>query len=161
MSDDNTVSENTTGPGNPESGINDGNGETGGNETGGNTTGETGGSEHNREAAKYRRQLRQTEAERDALRARVQTWQQRHVEAIAAEHLAQPGDLLGLGGHQLADLLDEHGEVDPGKVRAATLALVAARPGLGTARFHADLIGNPRPQNGARANWGEILRPGR
>lgn len=76
-----------------------------------------------REAAKYRRRLRETEAERDALTERVQSLQKSVVDSIVTEggmggrmRSAEP---FWAGGVDLADLLDEEGEVDRDKVLAA------------------------------------------
>ncbi len=72
----------------------------------------------NQEAAKWRRQLRETEAERDTLRSRVEAMQRSEVERLAAGRLAKPASLWAAGA-QLADLLTEDGDVDPEKVAAA------------------------------------------
>ncbi|QZT56758.1 hypothetical protein [Mycolicibacterium austroafricanum] len=69
---------------------------------------------------KYRERLRETEAERDQLRATVETMQRREVERLAAEHLVKPGSLWTVGV-ELENLLDDDGAVDPEKVRAAAL----------------------------------------
>lgn len=84
----------------------------------------------NSEAAKYRRRLRDTEAERDAHAARIEAFQRRDVARLAGESLAQPEDLFDVGGRDLADLLDDSGEVDPEKVSLASAALLESRPGL-------------------------------
>lgn len=55
----------------------------------------------NAEAAKYRKQLRAAEAERDALAQRVNAMQTREVERLAAEHLEQSDDLLTLARSSL------------------------------------------------------------
>lgn len=83
-----------------------------------------------REAAKYRRRLRETEAERDGLAARVERQQLREVDRLAAERLAEPGDLRMIGGAQLEQLLTEDGDIDPAAVAAAVDELLTTRPGL-------------------------------
>ena len=80
-----------------------------------------------REAQRLRARARDAEAERDALAQRVATFQQAEALRLAGEHLAEPGDLLTLGGVQVADLLGEDGSVDPALVQAAAAALVEAR----------------------------------
>ncbi|WP_231997450.1 hypothetical protein [Mycobacterium sp. 1245111.1] len=55
--------------------------------------------------------------------------QLREVERLASD-LAQPGDLLSLGEHSLADLLTEAGDVDEAAVAEAVAALIESRPGL-------------------------------
>ncbi|OKH86037.1 hypothetical protein EB75_09620 [Mycobacterium sp. ST-F2] len=69
----------------------------------------------NREAAKYRRKLRETEAERDTLVQRLESMQRAEAERLAGEHLAK-GVALWLGDTALADLLNGDGNVDPDKV---------------------------------------------
>lgn len=83
-----------------------------------------------REAAKYRRQLRDVETERDTLRGTLETLQRAEVQRIASADLAQPAALWA-AGTQLADLLGEDGTVDPAKV---TAAVGAARVALGLAQ---------------------------
>lgn len=85
----------------------------------------------NPEAAKYRTRLRETEAQRDALAARVETFQRADVHRLAAGHLSEPGDLFDVGGTTLAELLDEDGNVDEQLVTDAITALLQSRPGLG------------------------------
>lgn len=78
------------------------------------------------EAARYRRQLRAAEADRDALRTRLETFQTREVERLATG----PG-ALSLGSDlwrstPLVDLLDTEGNVDPERVTAAVAGLIQA-----------------------------------
>ncbi|CDO05439.1 hypothetical protein C1S82_13015 [Mycolicibacterium cosmeticum] len=83
---------------------------------------ETGG---NREAAKYRRQLREAEAQRDALAERLGVIQRNEAERVARKHLADPADLWR-DGLEMAALLDENGNLDPAKVEEASQAVLAA-----------------------------------
>ncbi|GAA4863899.1 hypothetical protein [Saccharopolyspora cebuensis] len=78
----------------------------------------------NREAAKYRRQLRDTEAERDALAARLATMERRQVDRLAAEVLADPSDFAPA----LDELRDAGGALDEEKVSAALDELIKAKP---------------------------------
>ena len=71
--------------------------------------------------ARYRLQLRETEAERDTLAARVETMQRAEVERLAADVIAKP-DALWASDTTLADLLDDDGQVDRDKVAAAAHA---------------------------------------
>lgn len=82
------------------------------------------GNQGNREAAKYRRQLREAEAARDALSTRLEGMQRAQVEAMV--DLAQPRALWAVT--ELADLLDDDGNVDSEKVAAA---MTRARDELG------------------------------
>lgn len=88
----------------------------------------------NREAAKWRRRLRETEAERDQLRGQVQALQRAEAERIAGETVRAPAALWA-AGVDVADLLDDTGAIDPAKVRDA---VQAAAEQLGLAR-------SPRP----------------
>lgn len=88
-----------------------------------------------REAAKYRRKLRETETERDQLREVVAGMRRAEVERIAGANVQNPAGLWA-AGIDLADLLDPAGQVDPAKVQAATQQ---AADTLGLAR--------PRPNN--------------
>lgn len=88
----------------------------------------------NREAAKYRRQLRETQSERDAVTSRLEAAQRQIIEAEAGKHIDKPASLWA-SGVQLADLLDDDGNVDIEKVTAASttaleeLGLTARRNG--------------------------------
>lgn len=71
-----------------------------------------------RREARYRTQLRETEAERDTLRATVESMQRREVERLAADHITKPA-ALWTAGTELAALLTDTGAVDPEKVATA------------------------------------------
>lgn len=74
---------------------------------------------------KFRDRLSQAEAERDALRERVDRMQRGEVERLVANRLADPGDVWR-DGAQLADLLDDDGHVDPAKVDTLAAGLLDA-----------------------------------
>ncbi len=78
------------------------------------------------EAASRRRQLREAEAERDALRERVNAHDRQDVERIAARSLADPSDLLS--ATNLDDLRDESGAVDWQVVDQAIVDLIQRKP---------------------------------
>ena len=90
------------------------------------------------EAARYRRRLRDTEVERDALRdqlaaahTRLSGIERTAVRQLAGASLVNPDDLATLGGLDLDDLpRDEAGELDTAAVLAAIDTLAAARPEL-------------------------------
>lgn len=90
----------------------------------------------NREAAKYRRRLRDVEAERDSLRGQVEALQRAKVEEIARAkgHLSSPAGLWA-SGTDLASLVAEDGTVNERSVLAAcetaaeSLGLVRTQPG--------------------------------
>lgn len=113
-----------------------------------------------REAAKYRRRLRETEAERDTLRGQLEALQRVAVEQVAGKHLRKPAGLWA-SGVTPAELLDDHGIVDPEKVataaRAAADTLGLSRPVGGN---HVPREGhNPRPSSGA-SRFEDALRQG-
>lgn len=86
-----------------------------------------------REAAKYRRRLRDTEAERDALTERVEALQRSVVDGIAATEGRIHARALWAAGTELGDLLDDDGDIDPDKVltacdRAAAELGITRRP---------------------------------
>lgn len=68
--------------------------------------------------ARYRTQLRETEAERDQFAAKVEALQRAEVERLAANVIRQPSALWA-ADVELADLIDDDGLIDPGKVDAA------------------------------------------
>lgn len=119
----------------------------------GEDEGEPGG----HEAAKLRKRAQAAETERDTLTARVQAMQRAEVERHAAATLAKPAGLW-VSGVDLAELLDDSGDVDPAKVReAATTA--ADQLGLGRTR-----PGNYVPREGTIAppsgkpGWSDALK---
>lgn len=93
----------------------------------GRTEAHTGPHAAAREAAKYRTRLRETEAERDKLRAQVDAMHRAEVERCAGTRLADGTDLW-LAGVDLADLRDDTGQLDTAKVNDAIDAAVAAKP---------------------------------
>jgi hypothetical protein len=80
--------------------------------------------------ARYRVERNEARAERDALAERVQRMQRAEVERLASDALSHPGDLFSLSGNELADYLNEDGDVDAEKVAADVTAILAERPGL-------------------------------
>lgn len=113
----------------------------------------------NAEAARYRIQLRTAEAERDALTATVTRLQTAAAERVAGEWLAAPADLWAFGG-SLADLLDDHGDVDPDRVAGQVAALLDQRPGLAKgARVPVVELGQGTRQSTAGgASWQGLLQ---
>lgn len=105
----------------------------------------------NKRQARYRRQLRETEAERDQLRATVETMQRAEVERLASKAIQKPTALWS-ADVQLADLLDDTGAVDPAKVNTAvqnardTLGLATTRP-PGYVRGEGQFVGEPAAGN--------------
>lgn len=119
------------------------------------TTGD-GGS--NREAARYRRQLRETEAERDALREQVEGMRRAEVDRLAQQHHRIGVAALLATGTQLADLMTDSGTVN---AEALKVAVERARAELGINDRSALVIpasgtGEGSPDSGA--SWGGVLR---
>ena len=81
--------------------------------------------DENREAAKYRHRAKAAESERDRLAERLTVFQRAEVERLAGTHLADGQDFWR-DGAQLADVLDDGGNVDPAKVTATASALLEA-----------------------------------
>ena len=83
-----------------------------------------------REAATYRRRLRETETERDALREQLDRLQTAEVERLAeGAGLAVAGDVW-LHGASLQTLRNDAGDIDPETVTGVVEAIVKDRPGL-------------------------------
>lgn len=74
------------------------------------------GSPEAREAAKYRKRLREVEAENTALKEQLTALRRAEVERLTG--LPKPAALWA-AGTELEDLLDDAGVVDPAKVAAA------------------------------------------
>ena len=105
-----------------------------------------------REAAGYRTRLRDTEAERDALRARVERHERADVERLAeAAGFAQPSDVF-MFAQDLEQLRADGGELDPGRVAELAARVLTERPGLRKPGLDfgsgSRLDGVPRPQPG-------------
>ena len=113
----------------------------------------------NREAARYRRALRETETQRDALTERVATYQRRDAERVAGEYLAVPDDLWRFGG-SIEHYLDENGEVDADRVAGAVAAVLDERPGLGKGAGprRVDLGQGKREDAASGVTWSGLLR---
>ncbi|NYI78709.1 hypothetical protein [Nocardioides panzhihuensis] len=77
----------------------------------------------NREAAKYRRRLRDTEADRDRLASQVEALQRTEINRLAVAEGIK-AEALWASGATLAELLADDGNVDPAKVTKAAKAAV-------------------------------------
>lgn len=110
----------------------------------------------NSEAARWRVKLRETETERDALKARVGDMQAAEVSRLATGPgaLHDGGDLLLTT--QLADLLDDEGNVDPEKVTTAVATLAERKPHLARPAFE-DGVGIGQKGNATTATWADVI----
>jgi hypothetical protein len=101
----------------------------------------------NSEAARYRVQLREAEAQRDALAERVTAYQKRECEAIVANLLDVPGDLWEVGQADVATFYNDDGTLNEAELQAATGALIDQRPRLG------------KPPGPRHQNFGQFTKP--
>lgn len=115
------------------------------------------------EAAKYRHKLRDTEKQLAAMTERVQVMQRSEVQRIAAPKLADPADIWR-DGAQLADVVDDDGNVDGGKVDDLIDNLVKSHPHWAVAkpeppRQRTGLTsGATKPAEYRQATWADALR---
>ena len=98
----------------------------GGSDTTGSQESDQESESPNREAAKYRKRLRDTELDRDIWRERCAILQRTEVERLAASVLADPKDLWH--GTGLEDLLDDSGNVSTKKVTGVLADLSKSHP---------------------------------
>lgn len=116
----------------------------------------------NSEAAKWRRQLRDVEAERDALAERVRGYQRRECESMVSDLLDVPADLFEIGMVDVNAFYDDDGTLNEGELRAAAGALLEERPRLGKPRPAGPRwqdFGQHSPPPPARGGgWNELLK---
>lgn len=115
-----------------------------------------------REAAKYRRRLREVEAERDRLAEQVQALQQAEIERLSYDKYYVKGAAIWAGGYTVSDLIGEDGRPDETKVAAAA-ADVAERFGirrLTGAYVPSEGKTPPDPLRGS-VTWDKLLHPNR
>ena len=117
------------------------------------------GSKLHQEAARYRTQLRATEADLASAQERINQMQQREAERVAASDLANPADLFTLGGVTVEDLLNEDGEIDAERVAEIVAEVLGTRPGLKKLSQVIDptqgLGGTPKQ---TLPQWGDLFR---
>ena len=117
-----------------------------------------------REAARYRTQLREAEAERDRLREQLDQHQRVEVERLAAQSgLAVPGDVW-LHGAELSTLRADDGTIDTETVTGLVEDLIKDRPGLRAPRNGDIGIGRgaaARPPAAPTPGLSALLKPGR
>lgn len=114
----------------------------------------------NKEAAKYRRKLREAEKQRDELAARVEALQRAQAEGLLAASGVKPQAVFAVA--ELADLLGDDGTIDADKL---TAAVETAREKFGIAK---PTKGNLVPGVGSQPNrvpkadaWREAFTPSR
>lgn len=114
-----------------------------------------------REAAKYRRRLREVEAERDRLAEQVEALQRAEIERLSyAEHRVK-GAAIWAGGYTVSDLIGEDGRPDESKVAAAA-ADVAERFGIDQrGGVYVPSEGKTPPPLRGPLTWDKLLHPNR
>ncbi|MBZ4620991.1 hypothetical protein [Mycobacterium avium] len=116
----------------------------------------------NSEAAKYRRQLRDTEAQRDALAERLTGYQKRECESVVADLLDVPADLWDVAGLDVADMYADDGTVDADKVRFAAGTLAEMRPRLAKPptpqASWGQGSGGIAPAGGGEVSWSDVIK---
>lgn len=115
----------------------------------------------NSEAAKRRRQLRETQTELATARDQLSTYQRRHAEQAISDVLTVPSDLFEVGQQNLSDFIDaETGDIRTDELRAAAAALIEQRPQLGTnytPPFTGDYGHGVRQSATADTSWASVL----
>jgi hypothetical protein len=91
-----------------------------------------------REAAGYRRRLRETESERDDMRTRLERYERAEVERLAGDAGLQVASDVWQFGATLDTLRDENNAIDADAVSGLVSEIVKDRPGL-QARPQGDL----------------------
>ncbi|MGK2881305.1 MAG: hypothetical protein ACSLE6_11085 [Mycobacterium sp.] len=116
----------------------------------------------NNEAAKYRRRLRDTEKQRDALLTRVEHLQRAEIERLVADKFRDPADLWR-DGAQLAELLDDDGHIDPKKVDTVASNVLAAHehwgPQPSPPRYNGPRSGAGSPPTPATSSFARAFAP--
>jgi hypothetical protein len=116
-----------------------------------------------REAAKYRRQLRETEGERDVMASQLEAARGELAEAVLRGVLAQPA-AFWLTGAKVGDFFGEDGRLDAARLRSAAQA-AAAESGLAVAE-NQTVIASPTLRregqlDAAGAGWSSAFGPKR
>lgn len=88
------------------------------------------GGKASREAARYRTERNEARTALEAATERIAALQRADAERLAGGLLAEPGDLWALGGTELADVLDDDGNVSADAVTALAETITKSRPGL-------------------------------
>lgn len=109
---------------------------------------------------RYRTERDSAREELAAAQARIDRMHRAEVERLASDGLSHPADLFSLSGNGVADYLTEDGMVDPDKVAADVVAILAERPGLkrnAPAYDQSQGRGGGKPK--ASPGWGSLLNP--
>lgn len=113
----------------------------------------------NKEAAKYRVKLRETETKLAAAEERIMTLMKRAAESHVADKLSVPTDLWDVGKANIADLLDDNGDLDTGALDDLVGEMLSARPGLGPVRWgDVGVSGQRGSDDSSSPSWADALR---
>lgn len=114
----------------------------------------------NSEAARWRHQCREAEAQRDALTERLVGYQRRECEHAIADLLDEPADLWNIGLADYTAFYTQTGELDEAELRAAAGALIETRPKLakpaGPRHLDFGQFRSPPPQPGG--GWSDLIK---
>lgn len=117
----------------------------------------------NSREARYRTERNQARAQAEQLQARIDGLLRTQISALAStglDALSDGGDLFDVGGHQVADFLDDQGDVDLDKVAAAQRELLGRRPGLRKGGYQAGWPGQgrrPSPRSQEPTPWDVVI----
>lgn len=116
-----------------------------------------------REAAAYRRRLRDAEAERDQLREQLERVQTAEVERLAAGAGLSAAKDIWMFGATLPTLRNDDGDIDPETVSGLVADLIRDRPGLQKPKFGDFGIGRGASAAGPRTQpavgLSQLLKP--
>lgn len=112
----------------------------------------------NHEAAKYRVQLRETQAERDALTAQLDTARRQMIDQANTDKFIDPADYWRHGGEVT---LTDDGTLDVEAMSEAAAAIIAERSHLAKPRPpRPDLSQGGRGETSGQAmSWSDVLAP--
>ena len=110
-----------------------------------------------KEAAKYRRQVREVEAQRDELREQVTTLQRAAAEDAATRAGLKPAALWA-SGTTIEQLIGDDGTISPDAINEAITAARAAL-GIPDRRNVAPREGNSAPPSRSRSAWTSAFVP--
>lgn len=111
-----------------------------------------------REAAKYRRQLRDAEGERDTLRGQLDQARAQIITAAMGKGRGVTVEALTAAGHDVADLFDADGHLDRDALDTAVTA-TAAKFGITPARLHLPSEGKIPSSSRDTANFAAAFAP--
>lgn len=116
------------------------------------------GGKASREAARYRTERNEARAALEAANERIAALQSADAQRIASGLLSDPADLFTLGGTELADLLDEEGNVSTDAVTALAESITKSRPGLRKPSKAVDPSQGRSAEVSSEVSWGGLFK---